>query len=291
MAESVNANKVPEQRDKVEKRQTQQHFQENSMFLRIANTGVVVKSQQLGEIDLTVNEKVQILKDLYYKNKTIFIYKFGHLLMEEDLICFNDPNNYELNFYTEKVKASLNPVNRDRIIRNRRYNYLQNVLKNTDYFADNELESRDPLLYRQYIDQYKTDEERMKEKDESLQTKTFSQFLFGTIDRDINNFRCELEVEAQNQEEEEDDEDDNNSSSKIEKDMEFEKYLDDKVPITNEEKERLHREFSELMQNRFLDGKDDFDYSVIDNNETYDNIKDQDFEDSYFDEEEPADCD
>lgn len=67
--------------------------------------------------------------------------------------------------------------------------------------------------------------------------------------------------------------------------------LDDKVPITNEEKERLHREFSELMQNRFLDGKDDFDYSVIDNNETYDNIKDQDFEDSYFDEEEPADCD
>ena len=41
-----------------------------------------------------------------------------------------------------------------------------------------------------------------------LQKNTFSQFLFGRIDRDLNQFRCELEEEIQNEAEEEDDSDD-----------------------------------------------------------------------------------
>ena len=49
----------------------------------------------------------------------------------------------------------------------------------------------------------------------------------------------------------------------------------------------FHDEFIGLMENRFIDGEDDFDYSKIDNNEEFDDdhIMSQDLEDKYFDEE------
>lgn len=52
-------------------------------------------------------------------------------------------------------------------------------------------------------------------------------------------------------------------------------------------------EFLNIMKQRFLEGEDkDFDYSEVDTNEEYDNLKilSQDEEDKYFDDEEPETC-
>lgn len=59
--------------------------------------------------------------------------------------------------------------------------------------------------------------------------------------------------------------------------------LDEKVPITQEERERLNNEFICLMEKRFIDGDDDFDYNKIDYDEEFDSFNDQDLEDKYFD--------
>jgi hypothetical protein len=58
--------------------------------------------------------------------------------------------------------------------------------------------------------------------------------------------------------------------------------------ITPEEQKLLKEEFVSSMYQDFLDGKDeDFDYDSVDNNECYDNVKEYDEEEKYFDSEEP----
>ena len=60
---------------------------------------------------------------------------------------------------------------------------------------------------------------------------------------------------------------------------------EDKTKIPEDEKERLHTEFLSMMEEQFLSGEDrGFDYKSVDYDEQYDDIYDQDMEDSYFDE-------
>lgn len=64
--------------------------------------------------------------------------------------------------------------------------------------------------------------------------------------------------------------------------------------VTAEERRLLRNEFTSLMYQSFLDGKDaDFDYEEVDHNDSYDNldIVEHDEEEKYFDSEEPEDCD
>ncbi|KAK9766726.1 hypothetical protein K7432_003995 [Basidiobolus ranarum] len=60
--------------------------------------------------------------------------------------------------------------------------------------------------------------------------------------------------------------------------------------IDPEERESLIAEFKDLMKHKFLSGDDrQFDYSKVDNNEEYDDLKQvgEDLEAEYFDSEEP----
>lgn len=45
-------------------------------------------------------------------------------------------------------------------VRNRRYAALQKMRKSGDYFSEEEMERRDPLLYDHLIGQHQTQEER-----------------------------------------------------------------------------------------------------------------------------------
>ena len=63
---------------------------------------------------------------------------------------------------------------------------------------------------------------------------------------------------------------------------------------TEDERQMLRMEFEHIMQERFMEGedKDFFDYSTVDSNEEFDDLKvrAQDEEEAYFDQEEPSDC-
>ncbi|KAJ1332149.1 hypothetical protein BSLG_008966 [Batrachochytrium salamandrivorans] len=71
-------------------------------------------------------------------------------------------------------------------------------------------------------------------------------------------------------------------------------YSDETVSpedVTLEDRKLLSIEFSRIMRERFIDGLDDtFDYSVVDDNDAYDNLDavGADAEDQYFDSESPS---
>ena len=43
--------------------------------------------------------------------------------------------------------------------------------------------------------------------------------------------------------------------------------MDEKIPFINDDKELFREEFVCIMENRFIAGEDDFDYSLVDNND------------------------
>jgi len=239
---------------------------EYAMFKRIARNAAVVKSQQINENELTLSEKENYIKELYNKNPQTILYRFGKYLNQEDLDLFKDSDDYDIQFYVERYKALLNPSHRKVIVKNRRYNYLKNVLSNSDYFDDQELKRSNPYLYKQYIGQYKRDDGKNRSGE------TFSDFLFRGIDDKISDFRCDLEEKAYEEIEYDTDSDDEDEG-------------DVKDDLSDQEKNLLRQEFIDIVENNFLEGNENFDYSNIDDNEEYDNI-DHDMEDEYFDKEE-----
>ena len=203
-----------------------EELSKRDMFNRIVSNGGVVKSQQINEKDLTITEKLTILQADFEANNELFLYKFGIYLNINDLKNFDLENESDSHYYLDKLKQSLDPTKIETRVKNRRYNYLQRILKKSSYFSDEEMKIRSPFIYQQYIEQYKTHEERLAEKENDLSQNTLSQFLLGTIDNKVYQARCKIEEEAAEvEEEDEDDEDDNelDDDKLIEEDSDFKK--------------------------------------------------------------------
>lgn len=193
------------------------------MFNHIVLNGGIVKSQQRDEKDLTINEKKDILQAGFEANKENFLYKFGKFLNTEDLKNF-DTVEQESNcyYYLDKLKQNLNFAKTEVKSRNRRYNYLWRILKKSNYFSDEETKIRCPFLYQQYIEQYKSNNERLAEKENDLSQNTLSQFLLGRIDSKVYQARCKIEEQAAEIEEDEDEDD---TDEQIEEDPDFKKCI------------------------------------------------------------------
>lgn len=162
-----------------------------------------------------------------------------------------------------------------------------------EYFSDEQMRFRAPLLYEQYIGQYLTPEELSartpapqapRPGSPSTPAYPLSDLLFQSYqERELQQklLRQQEEEEACLEEEEDSDEEDQSS------DKDSESWVPD-----SEERLILREEFTSRMHQRFLDGKDGgFDYSTVDDNPDFDNldIVSRDEEERYFDEEEPED--
>lgn len=195
-----------------------------NMCLIIANSDVIVKSQQRDEPDLTVEQKVDILNDISRKNPGSFLGRFGHLLSSEHLSYFEkvQKDNYEVEYRLKELRKLLDDKKRHVQIQNRRYEALKRLKKDTDYFEENEMRMRDPLLYEQYIGQYLTDEERIAlNSAEQSSNPTLSGFLIQRFDcqQTALRFHYQQEREEEMCEEEEEDED-GDDDEENDKDME-----------------------------------------------------------------------
>uniref|UniRef100_A0A8C1LVZ6 Coiled-coil domain containing 97 n=1 Tax=Cyprinus carpio TaxID=7962 RepID=A0A8C1LVZ6_CYPCA len=194
----------------------------SSMIEAIAASGSPVKSQQLGEPDLTLEEKKKVLMD-QYKSKAL---AFSHL-----------SSDFRVQYYCKEIQRRTSSTADRKRVRNHRY-----------------CSSQEPLLYEQYIRQYLSEEILQRSEEERL----------------IQN-RLEEEQEREHCAAEESEEEDRQT--------EWEPNA--------EEKAMLREEFLSPMHQRFLDGKDDFNYSEVDENPDYDNLNilSCDAEERYFDEE------
>ncbi|XP_054854709.1 coiled-coil domain-containing protein 97 isoform X2 [Eublepharis macularius] len=264
-----------------------------AMFHAVASSCLAVRSQQKDEPDFTLAQKLAILRDLYHTKPLVFLERFRTALREDHLACFRHlSGNYEADFYCAEVRKAGRSKTRHTRVRNKRYAALQELIRGGEYFSDEQMRSRDPLLYEQYIGRYLSDEELQELGGCKLEAScTLSGALLDSYQERVIQQRLQVQQEQEEacleEEESEDSESDEDEAMAPSHDT------DDWVPDRGE-KAFLREEFTSRMYQRFLDGKDrDFDYSEVDENPEFDNldIVSRDEEERYFDEEEPEDAD
>ncbi|XP_069500503.1 coiled-coil domain-containing protein 97 isoform X2 [Ambystoma mexicanum] len=249
----------------------------------IANSKLQIRSQQKDEPDFTQQQKLEMLMEMYRTKPVVFLERFRKALKEEHLECFSHlAGNYEVDFYCQEIrKSSLKKVHRTRV-RNKRYAALQELIKGGDYFSDEQMRLRDPLMYEHYVGQYLTEEEIMFINSKEMAEATcLSKVILNSFDEQSLQRRLHRQQEQEDACMEEEEEEDEEELTRAEE--------EDWVP-DGDEKAMLREEFVSRMHQCFLDGKDrDFDYSEVDDNPDFDNLEivTRDEEERYFDDEEP----
>ncbi len=284
---------------------------EMTIFKNIMASGCSIKSQQRGETDLSETELCSVLHNILLQKPGAFLTRFGQYLEVADLSYFDSlaKTNFEVEFRVGELRKSLNQSSKSsmKTINNRRYKYLEKLMEGTDYFLEEQMRQRDPLLFEYYIGQFMSAEEKEEmEKEEMEKNKsdmTLSSMILKNIEVDKRTVllkqqrrreRDQLEETDSSSDEDDDDDDDQEkmSSQGASRDTRVPMApmkLSSNPEMAKREKRMLRTEFLSAMQNSFLEGKDkDFDYSVVDQNEAYDSLdmKQKDAEDVYFDTEE-----
>ncbi|XP_041830264.1 coiled-coil domain-containing protein 97 [Melanotaenia boesemani] len=255
-----------------------------AMIESVAMSGSPVKSQQIGEAELTVGERKDELLHQYQTRPLVFLERYQACLKPEHLPAFahvsSDPRAQH---YSQVVRAA-GHTNRTRV-RNQRYAALRALQREGKYFSEEQMRIREPLLYEQYIGQYLTDEEVLERSQDAMLdgaemapgggTGGLAHLLLDSYQERLIQNRLQEEQEREDDAQEEDEDDDDVGVQRTEWEP------------TPAEKALLREEFISQMHQRFLDGKDkDFNYSEVDENPDYDNldIVSRDAEDRYFDE-------
>lgn len=250
----------------------------------VAKSDGFFKSQQVGEVDLTFFEKREIASNLLMKNMPLFLQRYWKFIELEDVPYFHDYRSiYEVNFYVSEIVKSHNSKISKIRIKNRRYEALMKMVDEGSYFSDAEMKKRSPFLYDQMIGQHLTESERIAAYKQEHPDENFSAFLMSQIEKNEEN--C-LFDKQKNEDEAIVEEEDDDSSSEEESELEDDEPV--KKVVTGEERKLLRSEFTNIMYESFLDGKDtDFDYSSVDNNVEFDSVlqRDIDEQEKYFDEE------
>ncbi|XP_035469898.2 coiled-coil domain-containing protein 97 isoform X1 [Scophthalmus maximus] len=265
----------------------------DAMVETIALSGSPVKSQQIGDAELTLEQRREELLHQYRSRPLVFLERYHACLKPQHLLAFAhvSPDPRAQHYCTVIQRRAAGCTNRTRV-RNQRYAALRALQKEGQYFSEEQMRIREPLLYEQYIGQYLTDEEVLeRSQDAMLEGEAgepgapaggaggLAHLLLNSYQERLIQSRLQEEQEREEGalEEEEDEEDDDN------------RVHGKEWEPTSEEKSLLREEFISQMHQRFLDGKDkDFNYSEVDENPDYDNldIVSRDAEDKYFDEDE-----
>ncbi|XP_072169028.1 coiled-coil domain-containing protein 97-like [Diadema setosum] len=283
------------------------------MFENIALSKARIKNQQRDEEELPTDEREKILEDLFKRNPAVFLERYHLYLCEDDIPCFDHVSAvYEVQFYLKEAQKRLSAGKASVLVKNRRYEALKKLESEGSYFSDDEMRSRDPLMYEQLVGQYLTDEElndtRAKIDPSDLRFSTIlTTFIAEQETKALLKRQQDLEDAAEEEEEDEDEEEEeeedkaddemeisgqkilhtkNKSPREVDEDSsedDEEEDMDEDgassschrqpTPATEEEKALLREEFLSHMRERFLSGEDkDFDYGAVDSNVEYDSL-------------------
>lgn len=294
------------------------------------------KSQQIDDAELDLNERIAVLEEVLKRSHATFLSRFGSFLNPDHYKYFEHQHyhpeeKYEIQHYLDDLRQM--QLKFDVAVRNRRYDALQKLLKDGNYFSEIEMMKREPLLYEQLIGQYLTEREIRSRDKIGGETPSFLNVLLDGIEKDhVNDLKKQQESEERHDDNDHDDDDDTSESATLNfnrsfscghpEDSDEEKFPknppsfrkkwgefeDEPTPhpqsepprpqkkknkelkrITAVERQLLRDEFCSIMYSKFLSGFDkNFDYTKVDQNEDFDNIKirAQDEEDKYFDEDE-----
>ncbi|XP_034151500.1 coiled-coil domain-containing protein 97 isoform X2 [Esox lucius] len=268
----------------------------SAMIEALARSGIQVKSQQVGDAELNLAQRREELLGQYQTKPLVFLERYQASLSPEHLGAFShltsDPRAQH--YCQEVMRRAEGQTNRTRV-RNQRYAALRELQKGGQYFSEEQMRGREPLLYEQYIGQYLTEEEVLQRSLDAMQADTGEGALGGAggggtqggLAHLLLSSYQERVIQSRLQEEQ-----DMEESAREEEDDGEEGDVGlgaEGWELTPQEKALLRDEFISQMHQRFLDGHDkDFNYSEVDGNPDYDNldIVNRDAEEKYFDEEE-----
>ncbi|ORE04744.1 hypothetical protein BCV72DRAFT_10000 [Rhizopus microsporus var. microsporus] len=275
------------------------------------------KTLRLGEVELSDKEKLEQMKSTLELDPGLFLSKWGRHLSQSTLSLFEClQDDYEVNFYLSSLLYKQSPPLLPRenarqqksalhtLSLNRRYEYLKRQLRHSDYFSDEAMQLREPELYEQFVGRHVPASEKNKpfENDVTLVNR-----ILSNIDRKYVSDRLDeqRQIEEEQFEEEEDTDDEDIKMKDIQEapssiasertgeadDGNIEEVEDEDIEAVMQYREEQRQELIRLLEEKFLAGKDDFDYTAVDYNEEYDDLDQQerDIQDKYFDEDDNLD--
>lgn len=205
-------------------------------------------------------------------------------------------------YFLEQVKnLKWNLDHKQQVVKNRRYACMRKMIKEENiYFSEDEMIERDPELYEDIVGQYLSTVEKQARKKFDVKKCSLVEILYESIDRQDEKLRENEATNSINDESEGQQlmNEDSNSQEAHENlwgNFDGERKTAKKRKshfITKGEQDMLKKEWTDIMYNNFLSGKDIdyFDYTEVDSNDMCDETceNDQDCQDKYFDEEDEA---
>lgn len=256
---------------------------------KVIGSDRIIKSQQRGEPELTREEKREILIHLLHQTPGAFLMRFGTLLNEQDLTHFDNNSDYEVQYRIKELRRTQSFQVQQTRVRNRRYKAIEHLTETSDYFTEETMRERNPLLYEHYIGQYLSVEEKERMRKCQPGEVSLLAHVLQKYDQDLLEDRLKRQQYEENIVEEDDD-----SLEEEQEERSKGMILSDDPSQVQVEKHMLRKEFLRAMHLSFLNGEDNgFDYSTVDDNMEYDDldIVTRDQEEQYFDSEEPTTCD
>lgn len=271
----------------------------------LSNEDVVVKSQQIDDPEMTLEEKRTYLLDFIEEKKpSVVLSKFAKFLHHPEYLGYfrsrtnGDPDEeYCVDYHMQQLQKTITP--KASTIRNRRFGALQSFLdKKDDYFSEQEMMKREPGLYEQLVGRYMTEQE--KQMRDRCENPTFLGALLKGIEMEHLREHTERAIAAPSNDSDAEDSGDEEQPPSSSLWGEFDDAPKKPVArnrspqkrVSDAEKEEMKREFIEAMYQKFLCGEDkEYDYTSVDNNAEYDDLEmeTQDEQDKYFDESDEED--
>lgn len=270
---------------------------------------VSFKNAHVDQKEIRTRDKIQMACDLFRHSPTEFLLQFGKYLAPNHIEYFEkyepECGNNGYHECIKKLKQYHTDDARHKRIRNRRYNALKKLQEDSDYFSEKQMMYRSPLLYEQLVGQYLTEAERKERDGVDTENLTFLNLILETVDRNQmretkNEQMLEEDLESMdlNKAKEKNDSDESDDDEQYKKqqwgefdtpckEVSFKPKVQAPQTISAPERRLLKEEFFQEMYCSFVEGRDDIDYTAIDNDEQYDDLQQvsQDAEDRYFDSE------
>ncbi|KRZ29618.1 Glutaminyl-peptide cyclotransferase [Trichinella pseudospiralis] len=216
----------------------------------------------------TIHNILSILR-VFTAKPVKFLSKYSIYIDKGEVDLFEPNSDQTMEYHIERIKNSGTNEAAFRI-KNRRFSKLKELISEGTYFSDREMRQRDPWLYYHMIGRHLTENESKALFHSQNSQYKFSDLLLDFHDNKmVNDERVKME----------------NSYRKEPKKFFSYETKKTETTISDEEKERLRKEFVSIMHESFLEGRDkEFDYSEVDENSKYDDYVriNQDAEDKYF---------
>lgn len=245
------------------------------------------KTLRYGEVEPTRQEKIQYMRTTLHNDPALFLSKWGRHLSQPALRLFTSiKDNYEVDFYLNSLlfndkdsveeqkgqqqqQQAFKKSSMRQLAQNRRYEFLQRTLRHSDYFSDENMQLRDPVLYEQFVGRHIPVQEKTKPFDNDV---TLVDRIYSNMDRRYVNDRLERQKIVDEEQFEEEEEEEESDEELIERSTPTlitkskEKEVDTEEMDTNSDtddiedmityREQKRLELVKLMEEKFLAGKD-----------------------------------